>query len=215
MRFEELKDILAELAAEQLEKVAVWHRSEPDMPEPADKEPCEDLLRELVISEHLVNFRLWHVEDEARRTDVDDAAIAGCKRRIDRLNQQRNDLIEQVDACIVGLVAGELPPDASDRRNTETLGSALDRLSINALKIYHMGEEAGRADAGREHVKKCEQKVRVLREQRDDLLTAVLQLIDEYAAGAKSPRVYYQFKMYNDPALNPKLYGCRAEQGSE
>lgn len=215
MQFEELKNILAELAADQMEKAAGWHRSEPDLPEPVEKQPCADLLRELVISEHLVNFRLWHVEDEARRTDVDDAVIADCKRRIDRLNQQRNDLIEQVDACIVGLVASELPPDASGRHNTETLGSALDRLSINALKIYHMSEEAGRADAGREHVEKCAEKVRVLKEQRQDLLAAVLLLIDEYASGAKSPRVYYQFKMYNDPALNPKLYGCRAEQGSK
>jgi hypothetical protein len=146
------------------------------------------------------------VEDEARRTDVGPEVIADCKRRIDALNQERNDLIERIDVCIVALIADLIPAGAKKRHNTETLGSVLDRLSILALKIFHMREQAERADAGEEHVRVCSEKARVLEEQRTDLLHGALELVDEFARGDKTPRVYYQFKMYNDPALNPKLY---------
>jgi hypothetical protein len=161
----------------------------------------------LALREHLVNFRLWHVEDEARAVDVGPEVIADCKRRIDALNQRRNDLIEQVDAEIVELLLPVLPADAADMHNTETLGSALDRMSILALKIYHMREEAGRTGAGPEHVARCTEKAGTLEAQRDGLLRSMLHLVDEYAGGLKRPGVYYQFKMYNDPSLNPRLYG--------
>lgn len=207
MQFTELKDILAEMAAGQLADVAAWHESEP-LDEPvAIGEATAQALRGLIRAEHLVNFRLWHVEDEARRTDVGPEVIADCKRRIDGLNQRRNDLIEQVDTCIAALIKDVLPADAADLRNTETLGSAMDRLSIMALKTFHMREQAQRAEAGEEHVRQCAEKAGVLVAQRDDLLKSALWLVDEFQRGEKTPGVNYQFKMYNDPALNPLLYG--------
>ena len=190
----------------QAEQVAAWHQGDPgDLPEPV---PASDLavLVALVARENQTNYRLWHVEDEARRTDVDDADIADCKRRIDGLNQHRNDLIEKVDACVVSLVSPLIPDDAPRRYNTETVGSALDRLSIMALKVFHMREQAERADADAAHRESCREKLAVLLEQRADLAGCVLELLAEYAAGTKRPKVYYQFKMYNDPKLNPSLY---------
>lgn len=207
MQFTELKDILAEMAGEQLADVAAWHENEPRDEPPASGEATAQALRGLIRAEHLVNFRLWHVEDEARRTDVGPEVIAGCKRRIDGLNQRRNDLIEQVDMCVAALIKDVLPSHAADLRNTETLGSALDRLSIMALKIYHMREQAQRAEAGEDHVRQCAEKARVLDAQRNDLLKSALWLVDEFQRGEKTPGVNYQFKMYNDPALNPLLYG--------
>lgn len=195
----------------QAAAVAIWHDAEPEgLDEPA---PAADLdaLRRLAAAEHLTNYRLWHVEDEARRTDVNAEVIADCKRRIDALNQKRNDLIEKVDACIVGLVSPLIPQDARRRYNTETVGSALDRLSIMALKAYHMQEQTERDDVTDEHRASCLKKLDVLHEQRADLLQSVCELLADYAAGEKLPKVYYQFKMYNDPSLNPALYANKGK----
>ncbi len=197
-------------------QVERWHQVEPDADDSASagrtpEGPSLDGLRVLVRAEHLVNFRLWHVEDEARRTDVDDAAIARCKRRIDGLNQTRNDLIERVDACLVDLLEPSLPATAA-RHNTETVGNALDRLSILALKAFHMDEQARRDDASEEHRRSCRGRLEVLMDQRVHLARAVAELLADYAAGAKRPLVYRQFKMYNDPSLNPQLYGRKADR---
>lgn len=182
---------------------AQWHVALPEsLPE------NEHPLIALVLAEHWVNFRLWHVEDEARMRDVDDSVIADCKRRIDRLNQMRNDLIEDVDQWICRFLEPVLPADAPHRFNTETVGSALDRLSIMALKAYHMREQAERREAGEAHTTACRAKAETLDEQRADLTRSVLELVEEYAAGHKRPKISFQFKMYNDPALNPKLYGA-------
>ncbi|WP_084457855.1 DUF4254 domain-containing protein [Desulfocurvus vexinensis] len=192
--------------------VADWHSFEPPDAGPgAEPAPAADLavLRALAAGQHLANFRLWHVEDEARRTDVGPEVIAHCKRRIDGLNQRRNDLIERVDACLVALVTPFIPEGTPARHNTETVGMALDRLSIIALKIFHMDEQARREDADAAHREACARKLAVLHEQRDDLARAVLELLDDYARGLRRPKVYYQFKMYNDPALNPALYARR------
>jgi hypothetical protein len=203
---EKIKESLELCFDEQVSATARWHETEPTQPgDPTDY--GLDTLPSLVMKEHFYNFSLWHVEDDARRRDVDDSIIADCKRRIDRLNQQRNDCIEVIDRCLCAVLEPLLPVDAAQRQNTETAGMALDRLSILALKIYHMQEQTERVDVDAQHLRNCSEKLSILRHQREGLAQALLELISDYAAGGKVPVLYSQFKMYNDPALNPKLYG--------
>lgn len=200
-----LRSIFAEYAM----RLVAWHQQEPPGPEaPAGQgEPGLSGLHDLAMGNHLANFHLWHVEDQARRTDVSDAVIAQVKRRIDRLNQIRNDYIEAVDEGLITLLAPVLPSDGREAANTETMGAALDRLSILSLKIYHMSEQTERTDLPTEDIRRCQDKLAILKKQFSDLTRAVLDLLAEYLAGQKRPRVYRQFKMYNDPKLNPALYG--------
>lgn len=191
--------------AEQLETVRIWH-AEDELWEYKDQGPPEvDLFKQLVIAQHLINFKLWHVEDAARRRDVEPELIMECKRKIDNLNQKRNDLIEQVDTALIQILEPHLP-EADDKYNTETPGSALDRLSILSLKMFHMKEQVEREDADEDLRKECADKLSMLEQQHDVLSRSVLDLIEDFLAGRKRPRVYYQFKMYNDPRLNPQLY---------
>jgi len=177
-----------------------WHRQEID-------NPCEGFLQ-LVCQQHERNYRLWHEEDVARSPDAGDAQIAAVKRKIDSLNQQRNDLIEKLDdALIANLVAWSVKPRRGAKLNTETPGSAIDRLSILALRIYHMEEQAARQDVDEQHREKARTKLKVLCEQRRDLSKALGELWRDVFTGRKRMKVYRQFKMYNDPALNPHLYG--------
>jgi hypothetical protein len=209
MTIEKIKDIIQDAINHQTRSVMDWHFGDPvydDEGEPADDLCGEAGLRELVGRQHWANFKLWHVEDRARRKDVDAKVIADCKYAIDKLNQKRNDLIERVDECLIAMLAPNLPEDGADRYNTETVGAALDRLSIQALKIYHMKEQCRRKDVDEGHIDTCSVKVVTLQQQHDDLGRAIFELIDEYAAGSKRPKVYFQFKMYNDPRLNPELY---------
>jgi len=192
------------IVAMHAECVARWHREAID-------NPHEGLLA-LVCAQHEQNFRLWHEEDKARSPVADDAEIAAVKRAIDRLNQRRNDLIEQIDDWIVGALSARgvaAPPDAP--MNTATPGSAIDRLSILALRIYHMEEQVARTDADESHRAKAAARLEILRRQRRDLAAALGQLIDDLLAGRKRLEVYRQFKMYNDPALNPYLYAARTK----
>lgn len=177
--------------------VAEWHRSE--------IENDEEKIYRVVLDEHAANFQLWHAEDEARRTDVDESYIALQKRTIDKWNQRRNDLIEKIDEEIIG----EWPwviEDESLPINTETPGSVVDRLSISSLKIYHMDEELARTDVSEEHIETCRQKATRLRKQRTDLAHALDILLDELKSRKKRLQVYRQFKMYNDPNLNQAVY---------
>jgi hypothetical protein len=160
-----------------------------------------------VCRQHEQNFRLWHQEDIARSLDVGDAVLAEVKRAIDRLNQQRNDLIEQLDDFLIAeLSAAKVTPLADARLNTETPGSVIDRLSILALRLYHMEEQAARRDAGAEHIAKVNARLEILREQHRDLAASLRELLDDIFAGRKRLKLYRQFKMYNDPTLNLYLY---------
>ena len=147
----------------------------------------------------------WHLEDLIRDPQIVPEEAVALKRRIDRSNQERTDLVEQIDAYFRECYSDvEVLPDA--RINTESPAWAVDRLSILALKIYHMREQAERADASAEHRAKCQAKLAVLMEQQTDLSTAIDQLLDDIAAGRKYMKVYLQMKLYNDPATNPVLY---------
>ncbi|MCH2610741.1 MAG: DUF4254 domain-containing protein [Pirellulales bacterium] len=143
----------------------------------------------------------------ARSRDVGDAKIAEVKRNIDGFNQNRNDWIEKIDDYITDqLDELGIKPEAGARLNTETPGSVIDRLSILALRIYHMEEQAGRVDATDEHREKAQQKLAVCFLQMDNLSQSLQELIDDIYAGKMAHRTYRQFKMYNDPTMNPYLY---------
>ncbi len=120
-------------------------------------------------------------------------------------------VIEEIDKYLVALIAPHLPKGATSRINTETVGMAIDRLSILALKIYHMEEQTHRTDVTAEHIESCRMKFDILCQQRKALITAVLELMDDYAAGQKIPALYSQFKMYNDPELNPEVYASTGQ----
>ena len=147
----------------------------------------------------------WHFEDIIRDPHIDPVEALNLKRRIDRSNQDRTDLVEQIDSYFRQKYSGVKVLDDA-RINTESPAWAVDRLSILALKIYHMREQVERNDATPEHRAKCQSKLDVLLEQQVDLSTAIDQLLDDIEAGRKYMKVYRQMKMYNDPATNPVLY---------
>ena len=147
----------------------------------------------------------WHLEDIIRDPHIDPVEALSLKRRIDRSNQDRTDLVEQIDSYFRMKYSDvKALPDATI--NTESPAWAVDRLSILALKIYHMREQVERKDADKEHIEKCQKKLDVLLEQQTDLSTAIDQLLQDIEAGRKYMKVYRQMKMYNDPSTNPVLY---------
>ena len=148
----------------------------------------------------------WHLEDIIRDPHINSDDALALKRRIDRSNQDRTDLVEEIDTYFRTQYS-EVVPQPEARLNTERPAWAVDRLSILALKIYHMKEQAERAEATDDHRRKCAGKLAVLLEQQKDLSLAIDQLIEDIAEGRKYMKVYRQMKMYNDPSTNPILYG--------
>jgi cell division protein FtsB len=193
---------VAEITALQRTMVELWHSQEVCNPQ-------RDFLY-LVCEQHKFNFLLWHEEDIARSPDVGDAKIAAVKRAIDRYNQQRNDATERIDDFLMRTLTDRgVVPSPAARLNTETPGSAVDRLSILALRIYHMREQADRTDAAADHVARSRDKLAILHSQHEDLSTALAELLADLASGRKRLKLYRQFKMYNDPQLNPYLYAAK------
>ena len=160
-------------------------------------------LWQAVDDNHRNNCALWDEEDLARRRNVPDAEIAGNKRAIDRHNQKRNDAIERIDEHLLAFLGAA---KEGARLNSETAGSMCDRLSILSLKIHHMRIQTLRTDVDREHVDTCKAKLARLVEQRGDLAGCFDRLLAEFARGESCFKVYRQFKMYNDPKLNPAVY---------
>ena len=147
----------------------------------------------------------WHFEDIIRDPHIDPVEALTLKRRIDKSNQDRTDLVEEIDSYFRQYFS-QVNPEPNARLNTESPAWAVDRLSILALKIYHMQEQVERQDASTEHIAKCQAKLQVLLEQQKDLSLAIDQLLEDIEAGWKYMKVYRQMKMYNDPATNPILY---------
>ena len=186
---------VAALCTNQTRWTTAWHEAPPEA-------TAEGFLR-LVEENHRHNFLLWHEEDTARRDDLGSAAVHRAKRAIDRHNQARNDCIERMDAALMA----SLPPFPSDAPlHSETPGMMIDRLSILALKEYHMREESHRSTATETHRQTCAGKLTILQQQRADLAACLTELMDDLHAGRRRFALYRQFKMYNDPALNPQLY---------
>jgi len=185
------------IAALQEELTAQWHIECAII----DGEPPYDCI----VHNHRMNFHLWHEEDIARRDDLGAERVRDAKRTIDRYNQERNDAIERMDAWI-----HERLPIISESSgvplHSETPGMMVDRLSILALKCYHMEEQAFREGATPVHREVCMQKRDVLSRQRADLQRCLELLMLQLNAGERSFRIYKQYKMYNDPDLNPQLY---------
>ena len=175
-------------------------------PENAEQPAREDWLQ-TVSSLHRANFDLWHIEDEARRPAASDTEIAAVKRRIDRTNQLRNDLIEKLDAMLLAWLEAQRLLNLAAPLNSEPPGMIIDRLSILALKIYHTSEEAGRTDAPPGHGTRNQDRLAILEEQRDSLAGCLDALWREIVNGKRRFKVYHQLKMYNDPSLNPAIYG--------
>ena len=192
-----------EIAARQSDLTARWHHTPPA----ATGEGFTRLLEE----NHLRNFSLWHEEDVARRDDLGFEAVYRSKRNIDRFNQERNNFAEEMDKTIVAVLA---PAESGCPRNSETPGMMVDRLSILALKEFHMHEETVREGATEAHKAKCAEKLARIRRQRADLAGCLDDLFADVAAKRRTFSVYYQFKMYNDPALNPQLYRNANSSGS-
>ncbi|HSN31638.1 MAG TPA: DUF4254 domain-containing protein [Ideonella sp.] len=167
---------------------------------------ADQRLWHAIEANHLCNSLRWNEEDKARRRDVAPAEIARCKRLIDGYNQRRNDAVETIDELLLAALADLGPPKSGARLSSESAGMMIDRLSILALKIHHMAAQAARRDADTDHRARCRAKLAVLREQRADLAGCLTQLLHEVVQGTACFKVYRQYKMYNDPTLNPWLY---------
>ncbi|MFZ1087069.1 MAG: DUF4254 domain-containing protein [Terracidiphilus sp.] len=185
-----------------------WHQSAEEAAGPAAapwSDAEADWLR-LVSGQHRANFELWHVEDEARVPAASDAEIASVKRRIDPINQRRNDLAEELDRALLAWLEPRGLPNMAAALHSETPGLMIDRLSILALKIYHTREEAERADAPAGHTERNRARLAILSEQRADLAACLDELWSEILRGTRRFKLYRQLKMYNDPSLNPAVY---------
>lgn len=185
------------------ESVVAYHLTD-NVDSPCPNPYEEGSFEALLFRKNWIDVVQWHLEDLIRAEDIEPRAALALKRRIDASNQNRTDLVEQIDDYFFEQFARVKPqPDA--RINTETPAWAIDRLSILHIKIYHMKEEAERKDAAEAHLQKCAAKLQVLQQQQKDLSLAIDHLLEEMASGQCVARTYKQMKMYNDPELNPVL----------
>lgn len=167
----------------------------------------QDSFFKLVEENHAFNYQLWHAEDRARRDDLGHEPVYLAKREIDHCNQQRNNRMESMDEWLVT----QLRPASHTQCpvHSETPGMMIDRLSIMALKAYHMSLQTSRKDVEPSHRQVCLSKLQVIEEQQKQLMSCLESLLQEVKNGTRTFRVYHQFKMYNDPSLNPELYQNR------
>ena len=162
----------------------------------------------LLYQKNWIDTVQWHLEDIIRDPEIEPAEALKIKRVIDASNQKRTDLVEFIDGYFLNKFK-DIEPNENATLNSETIAWALDRLSILALKIFHMSEEANRENAEQSHKTSCQNKLDVLNEQKIDLSTAIDQLIQDIEKGNKYMKSYKQMKMYNDEELNPVLYKAK------
>ena len=191
--------------------ISAFHDQQLTMPQWGKTLPAKfhEGVWQYIERNHRYNSLLWDEEDLARRKNVPDSAIAANKRAIDGYNQKRNDAIECIDDLLLHRLTDVLA-DADARLNSETAGSIIDRLSIISLKIFHMQLQVKRIDVSAAHIDACSGKLERLHEQRHDLQHCLDALLADCAAGRMYFKIYRQFKMYNDPTLNPYLYSRTA-----
>ena len=165
----------------------------------------KDKVEHLLYAKNWVDTVQWHYEDIIRDPQIDPVAALVLKRKIDASNQVRTDMVEYIDSYFLQKYSG-VTVKAEAKINTESPAWAIDRLSILALKFYHMNEEANRTEASAEHRAKCLEKLNVLLDQKSDMFSSINQLLQDIENGDKFMKVYKQMKMYNDDELNPVLY---------
>ena len=186
------------------QSIEEYHRWD-DVDHPIENPYTPGSIEHLLYHKNWIDTVQWHLEDIIRDPAIDPVEALKIKRRIDKSNQDRTDMVEYVDSYLLEKYK-DIKPVAAARLNTETPAWAIDRLSILALKIYHMAREAERTDVDEAHHAACQTKLDVLLAQQVDLSGAIEELIEDIEAGRKYMKTYKQMKMYNDPALNPVLY---------
>ncbi|HCO82429.1 MAG TPA: hypothetical protein DIT95_02705 [Arenibacter sp.] len=185
------------------ESIEKYHLKDDVSQEFTNPYPKDDISH-LLYRKNWIDTVQWHYEDIIRDPNIEPVAALKLKRQIDASNQDRTDLVEFIDSYFLNKY--QLVEKRTDATiNTESPAWAIDRLSILALKIYHMQEEVNRTDASQEHIQKCQNKLNVLLEQKKDLCSAIDQLLEDIESGKKYMKVYKQMKMYNDNELNPVL----------
>ncbi|MGN7990173.1 DUF4254 domain-containing protein [Pedobacter sp. 22226] len=197
--------MISEIANRIFNQVITDYHKFDDIDHPVENPYDAESLEHLFYIKNWIDTAQWHMEDVVRNPQIDPVEGLSWKRRIDAQNQVRTDMVEFIDGYFLNLYQGiSALPEA--KINTESPAWAIDRLSILALKIYHMREEAERETASPEHREQCQTKLNVLLSQREDLSTSIDELLADIEAGKKYMKVYKQMKMYNDPSLNPVLY---------
>jgi hypothetical protein len=201
----EIKYMISEKCNDIFQKSIEDYHKHDDIDAPIYNPYPDDSLEHLFYLKNWIDTVQWHLEDIIRDAKINAEYALQIKRRIDQLNQKRTDIVEAIDSWFWHQFS-EVKPLADATINTESPAWAIDRLSILALKIYHMQIEVNRADATEEHRKACAQKLKILLAQRHDLSAAIDRLLDDIKHGRKYMKVYRQMKMYNDETLNPILY---------
>lgn len=187
------------------EKVIADYHKYDNVDQPSENPFEPGTIDHLLYAKNWIDTVQWHLEDIIRDPQIDPVEALKIKRRIDASNQERTDMVEYVDSYMLDKYK-DIKPQEDARLNTETPAWAIDRLSILALKIYHMAQEVARTDVDEAHKAACQKKLDVLLTQQVDLSQAIEELIEDIEAGRKYMKTYKQMKMYNDPSLNPVLY---------
>jgi len=197
--------MISELANRVFEEAIKNYHVHDEIDHPVENPYPADKLEHLLYLKSWIDTMQWHMEDVIRNPQIDPIEALSWKRRIDKSNQERTDMVEYIDSYFLDKYTA-IQPSPNAKVNSESPAWAIDRLSILALKIYHMEQETLREGSDENHRIQCQQKLAILKEQQVDLSTSIDELLQDIEAGEKKMKAYKQMKMYNDPTLNPVLY---------